>query len=427
MATVVLVGAQWGDEGKGKVTDYLAAEADIIVRYQGGNNAGHTVVVGEEEFKLHLIPSGILYPDKSCIIGNGVVIDPAVLVSEIKELGRRGVKMARLFISERAHLILPYHRLWDAVEEERKGKGKIGTTRRGIGPAYMDKAARTGIRMVDLIDAGTFRSLLEDNVKYKNACFKRVYGAEGVSFQEILSAYEEYASILGKYVADTSLMLHQAITNGKNVLFEGAQGTLLDIDHGTYPFVTSSTPTAGGACLGAGIGPRAIDVVVGVAKAYTTRVGEGPFPTELHDDLGEAIRERGREFGTTTGRPRRCGWFDAVIARYAVRINGLDYVCVTKLDVLAGIPTLKICYGYRCRGEEVTEFPASLSYLSACEPVYEELPGWDEDLGNARRIEDLPANARRYLERISELIGVPVALVGVGTRREQTIVCKQLF
>jgi adenylosuccinate synthase len=427
LATVVLVGVQWGDEGKGKATDFLAAKADFIVRYQGGNNAGHTVVVGDDEFKLHVIPSGILYKDKTCIIGNGVVIDPAVLVGEIRGLEQRGVQMARLFISERAHLILPYHRLWDAVEEERKGKGQIGTTRRGIGPAYSDKAARSGIRMVDLVDREVFRGLLRDSVEAKNAYFKKVYAAETVSFGDILSAYEKYADILGKYVADTALMLHRAIAAGKNVLFEGAQGTLLDIDHGTYPFVTSSTPTAGGACLGAGIGPRAIDTVIGIAKAYTTRVGEGPFPTELHDELGEEIRAKGREFGTTTGRPRRCGWFDAAIARYAARVNGLDYLCVTKLDVLTGIPQLKICRGYRRRGEELEGFPASLHTLSACEPVYEDLPGWDEDLGKARRLEDLPAQARRYLERIEELSGVPILMVGVGTRREQTIVCREVF
>lgn len=427
MATVLLVGAQWGDEGKGKVTDFLAAQADLIVRYQGGNNAGHTVVVGEEEFKLHLIPSGILYPEKTCIIGNGVVIDPAVLVGEIRALEERGVRMASLYISERAHLIFPYHRRWDVVEEERKGKARIGTTGRGIGPAYTDKAARTGIRMVDLIDREAFSALLKKNIEHKNAFFEQVYRAEGVSYSDILADFEEYAAILGKYVADTALMIHQAISSGQNVLFEGAQGTLLDIDHGTYPFVTSSNPTAGGACSGSGIGPRAINTVIGIAKAYTTRVGEGPFPTELYDSLGEEIRQKGREFGTTTGRPRRCGWFDAVISRYATRVNGLDYLCITKLDVLTGIPTLKICRGYSYKGREINEFPASLNFLSECEPVYEELPGWKEDLGGARRLDDLPKEARNYLERLSALSGVPVAMVGVGTRREQTIVCKDVF
>jgi adenylosuccinate synthase len=423
----VLVGAQWGDEGKGKVTDFLAARADIVVRYQGGNNAGHTVVVGEEEFRLHLLPSGILHPEKTCVIGNGVVVDPAVLVGEIESLKRRGIKMARLLISERAHLIFPYHRLLDGAEEKRKGNGRIGTTGRGIGPAYVDKMARVGIRMSDLLEDATFSRRLEENVTFKNALLERVYDAEGVSLPEIFEAYREYAAILREYVADTGVFLHQAITAGKNVLFEGAQGTLLDIDHGTYPFVTSSSPTAGGACLGAGIGPRVIDRVLGIAKAYTTRVGGGPFPTELKDDLGEKIRDQGREFGTTTGRARRCGWFDAVIARYAARVNGLDYLCVTKLDVLTGIPVLKICRAYRYQGEEITNFPASTSVLEACEPVYEELPGWEEDITGARRLEDLPENTRRYLERLSSLAGLPVALIGVGPRREQTIVCHDAF
>lgn len=427
MGTVVLVGAQWGDEGKGKVTDFLAARADIIVRYQGGNNAGHTVVVGEEEFRLHLLPSGILHPEKTCIIGNGVVVDPAVLVGEIEGLKRRGIKMARLLISERAHLIFPYHRLLDGAEEKRKGNGRIGTTGRGIGPAYVDKMARVGIRMIDLLEDATFSRQLGENVTFKNTLFERVYGSEGVSLPEIFDAYREYAAILREYVADTGVFLHQAITAGKNVLFEGAQGTLLDIDHGTYPFVTSSSPTAGGACLGAGVGPRVIDRVLGIAKAYTTRVGGGPFPTELKDDLGEKIRDQGREFGTTTGRARRCGWFDAVIARYAARVNGLDYLCVTKLDVLTGIPVLKICRAYRYQGKEITDFPASTSVLEACEPVYEELPGWEEDITGARGLEDLPENTRRYLERLSSLAGLPVALIGVGPRREQTIVCHDAF
>lgn len=427
MATVVLVGAQWGDEGKGKVTDFLASRADFIVRFQGGNNAGHTVVVGDEEFKLHLIPSGILHADKTCIIGNGVVIDPAVLAAEIEGLEQRGVKMARLLISERAHLILPYHRLQDAAEENRKGNGRIGTTGRGIGPAYMDKAARTGIRMVDLLDTGTLRRRLEENVAFKNSLFERVYGTEVVSVEELYKACEAYAEKFARYIADTGVVLHQAISEGKNVLFEGAQGTLLDIDHGTYPFVTSSNPTAGAACIGTGVGPRAINTVMGIAKAYTTRVGGGPFPTELDDELGEDIRTRGREFGTTTGRPRRCGWFDAVVARYSVRINGLDYLCITKLDVLTGIPLLKICRAYRCGGKEIVHFPADLDMLSSCDPVYEELPGWEEDITGARKLEDLPENARRYIERLTELTGVPVAMIGVGTRREQTIVCHEVF
>ncbi|ACX53209.1 adenylosuccinate synthetase [Ammonifex degensii KC4] len=426
MATVALVGVQWGDEGKGKVTDFLAARADLVVRYQGGNNAGHTVVVGEEEFRLHLLPSGILYPDKTCIIGNGVVIDPAVLFNEIEVLTRRGVTLAKLLVSERAHLILPYHRLLDAAEEERRGKGCLGTTRRGIGPAYTDKAARTGLRVIDLLGED-FPQLLAENIAYKNAILRNVYGKEGLSYEEVYREYQAYAEKLRPYVADTSLVINRAIAEGKHVLFEGAQGTLLDLDHGTYPFVTSSYPTAGGVCIGAGVGPRAIDYVVGVAKAYTTRVGEGPFPTELPGELGEEIRKRGREFGTTTGRPRRCGWFDAVIVRYAARVNGLTHLCITKLDVLTGLPTLKICYGYRYKEEELREFPASLEVLRSCQPLYEELPGWTEDISGARRLEDLPVNARRYLERIEELTGVPVALVGVGVRREQMIVCHSFF
>jgi len=422
MAVIVLVGAQWGDEGKGKVTDFLAQSADVIVRYQGGNNAGHTVVVGEQEFRLHLIPSGILHPDKLCIIGNGVVIDPAVLRREVESLKERGVAMAELKVSERAHVIMPYHLLLDALEEEGRGAGKIGTTRRGIGPAYVDKASRSGIRVVDLIDRDGFREKLARNIAAKNRLMAGVYGAGGLDYDEVLRTYEEHADFLRPLAADTSLLISDAIARGRNVLFEGAQGTLLDIDHGTYPYVTSSHPTAAGAALGAGIGPTRIDTVIGVAKAYTTRVGEGPFPTELHDETGELIRSKGREFGTTTGRPRRCGWFDAVIVRYAARINGLSYLAVTKLDVLTGLDTLRICRAYRYRGELLTEFPASLNVLAECEPVYEELPGWKEDISAARRCEDLPHAAQQYLERITELTGVPVALVGVGVKRSQTLV-----
>ncbi|MDI6710847.1 MAG: adenylosuccinate synthase [Bacillota bacterium] len=422
MAVIVLVGAQWGDEGKGKVTDFLARSADIIVRYQGGNNAGHTVVVGEQEFRLHLIPSGILYPDKLCIIGNGVVIDPAVLRREVEALKERGVTMATLKVSERAHVIMPYHLLLDGLEEEGRGAGKIGTTRRGIGPAYVDKASRSGIRVIDLIDRDGFREKLARNIAAKNRLVDGVYGAEGLDYDEVLRSYEEHADFLRPLAADTSLLISEAIARGQNVLFEGAQGTLLDIDHGTYPYVTSSHPTAAGAALGAGIGPTRIDTVIGIAKAYTTRVGEGPFPTELHDGTGELIRRKGREFGTTTGRPRRCGWFDAVIVRYAARVNGLSYLAVTKLDVLTGLETLRICRAYRYRGELLTEFPASLDVLAECEPVYEELPGWDEDLSAATRCDDLPPAAQDYLERITELTGVPVALVGVGVKRSQTLV-----
>ncbi|MDA8097738.1 MAG: adenylosuccinate synthase [Desulforudis sp.] len=427
MALVVLVGAQWGDEGKGKITDFLAEQARIVVRFQGGNNAGHTVVVGQEEFRLHLLPSGILHPDKECLIGNGVVIDPAVLREEIEALAARNVTIGRLYISERAHLIMPYHRYLDKLQEERKGEAKIGTTCRGIGPCYADKISREGIRVVDLLDREHFAEKLRRNVDLKNEYIEKIFGAPGLDYESILAEFKSHAEFLRPYTADASMILSQAVYQGKNVLFEGAQGTLLDIDHGTYPFVTSSNPTASEAAAGSGIGPTALDLVLGVSKAYTTRVGEGPFPTELDGPAGEEIRSKGREFGTTTGRPRRCGWFDAVIGRYAARVNGLDYLAVTKLDVLSGLDTLKICNAYRWRGELLTEFPANVEVLAECEPVYEELPGWSEDITGARRLKDLPKAARRYLERITELVEVPVAMVGVGVRRSQTIVIQDVF
>lgn len=427
MSTVVLIGAQWGDEGKGKVTDFLAEKADIIVRYQGGNNAGHTVVVDDAEFKLHLIPSGILYPEKLCVIGNGVVIDPKVLIQELDSLVKRGVPIGQLRISQRAHVIMPYHRLMDAVEEEQKGDAKIGTTKRGIGPTYTDKASRVGIRIVDLIDKEEFPELLKANVERKNEVFEKMFNTEGFNFKEVLQEYQGYADTLEPMVDDVSVLVHNAIKEGKNVLFEGAQGTLLDLDHGTYPYVTSSHPTAAAACLGTGVGPTTIDRVIGIAKAYTTRVGEGPFPTELLDKLGEEIRANGNEFGTTTGRPRRCGWFDAVILRYAARISGLDSLAITKLDVLSGLPIIKLCSGYRYKGEIIREFPASLRELAKCEPVYEEFPGWTEDISNVTKYEDLPANAKRYLERIVELTEVKIALIGVGVKRSQTIIVENLY
>ena len=334
MPAVVIIGSQWGDEGKGKITDYLAEKADMVVRYQGGNNAGHTVVVGEKEFKLHLIPSGILYPGTTCVIGNGVVIDPEVLIKELDYLEKQGINTDSLKVSLRAHLIMPYHIRLDELEEERKGANKIGTTRRGIGPAYMDKAARVGIRLVDLLDEEEFAAVLKRNLKEKNYLLKRVYGVEGYDFDEVFQRYQGYLPKLRKYIMDTSVIIHEFISAKRNVLFEGAQGTLLDMDHGSYPFVTSSHPLAGAACIGAGIGPTEINKVIGVVKAYTTRVGEGPFPTELLDSTGELMRQRGFEFGTTTGRPRRCGWLDAVILRYAARVNGLNSIALTKLDIL---------------------------------------------------------------------------------------------
>lgn len=427
MSVIVLVGAQWGDEGKGKVTDFLAEKSEMVVRYQGGNNAGHTVVVDGKEFKLHLIPSGILYPEKTCVIGNGLVIDPEVLVKELDSFKQRGLPTAKLYISDRAHLIMPYHRLLDRMEEERRGKQKIGTTHRGIGPAYMDKVARTGIRVGDLMDSDIFAERLKACLASKNEIFNKIYNVESFRFKEIYEEYMEYAGILEKHVTDTSVIIEKALKENKNILFEGAQGTLLDIDHGTYPYVTSSNPIAGGACQGAGIGPTRIDTVIGVTKSYTTRVGEGPFPTELSGELGDLIRKNGHEYGTTTGRPRRCGWFDSVVARFSARVNGLNYFFVSKLDVLSGLKKIKICTGYRYRGKTINHFPSSLKVLSECEPVYEEMPGWPEDISSARTYADLPLNAKAYLKRIGELTGVPVAAVGVGPGREQTIVLEEII
>jgi adenylosuccinate synthase len=427
MSTVVVIGAQWGDEGKGKVTDFLAERADMVVRYMGGNNAGHTVVVDDREFKLHLIPSGILYPEKMCIIGSGVVVDPAALIKELESLDKQGISTANLRISQRAHVIFPYHQKLDQLEEESKGNNKIGTTCRGIGPAYTDKSARVGIRMIDLLDTEDFPELLKANMESKNQVLTEVYGGKALDYSEVLDAYRGYAEALRKHVCDTSILVNDAVQQGKNIVFEGAQGTLLDLDHGTYPFVTSSHPTAAAACLGAGIGPTRIGRVIGVAKAYTTRVGEGPFPTELKDDTGALIRKQGGEYGTTTGRARRCGWYDGVVGRYAVRINGLDYLAITKLDVLSGLEKLRICTGYNYRGDVITEFPASLKALNECVPVYEDLPGWSEDITKARKLEDLPVQARKYLERISEVSGAPIGLIGVGSRRTQTILTVDLY
>ena len=427
MSTVVVIGAQWGDEGKGKVTDFLAERADMVVRYMGGNNAGHTVVVDDREFKLHLIPSGILYPEKMCIIGSGVVVDPAALIKELVSLDKQSISTANLRISQRAHVIFPYHQKLDQLEEESKGNNKIGTTCRGIGPAYTDKSARAGIRVIDLLDTEDFPELLKENMESKNQILTEVYGGKALDYSEVLDAYSGYAEALRKYVCDTSILVNDAVQQGKNIVFEGAQGTLLDLDHGTYPFVTSSHPTAAAACLGAGIGPTRIGRVIGVAKAYTTRVGEGPFPTELKDDTGALIRKQGGEYGTTTGRARRCGWFDGVVGRYAVRINGLDYLAITKLDVLSGLEKLRICTGYNYRGDLITEFPASLKVLTECVPVYEDFPGWSEDITKARKLEDLPVQARKYLERISEVSGAPIGLIGVGSRRTQTILTVDLY
>lgn len=427
MSSVVLIGSQWGDEGKGKITDFLAEKADMVVRYQGGNNAGHTVVVGSQEYKLHLIPSGILYPGTTCVIGNGVVIDPKVLISELDYLEQRGIATDNLKISLRAHLIMPYHIRLDELEEDRKGANKIGTTRRGIGPAYMDKAGRVGIRLVDLLDPEEFADRLKQNLAEKNKLFNKVYEVEGFDFDQVYNEYRGYLGRIERYITDTSVIIHDFISQKKNVLFEGAQGTLLDQDHGTYPYVTSSHPVAGAACIGAGLGPTEINCVIGVVKAYTTRVGEGPFPTELLGADGELIRTMGQEFGTTTGRPRRCGWLDVVILRYAARINGLNRLAITKLDVLDQVPKIKICVAYKYQGETLTNFPASLKVLAGCEPVYEEFEGWMEDTTAARSYEDLPLKARIYLERLSELSQVQPAMIAVGAKREQTIILDNIY
>ena len=427
MSSVVLVGAQWGDEGKGKITDYLAQKADMVVRFQGGNNAGHTVVVGDLTLQLHLIPSGIMFADKPCVIGNGVVVDPEVLFQELEDLKAFGIFGENLRISDAAHLIMPYHKLLDYYEEESRGKGKIGTTKRGVGLAYVDKVARRGIRVGDLFNPEAFREKLKEALKINQFILTGLYGAETLDIGEIEQTYLAYGEKMKKYVVDSSLLVYEAISSGRNVLFEGAQGTLLDIDHGTYPFVTSSQPVSGGATTGSGIGPTAIDTVLGVNKAYCTRVGEGPFPTELNNATGEYIRETGKEFGVTTGRPRRCGWLDIVILNYAVRINGLSKLALTKLDVLSQLPVIRICTAYRVEGQLIKQYPHDLETLAKCEPVYEEFPGWMQDISAVKSFEDLPKNARDYVRKIEELCGVEAAIIAVGPKREQTIIRSDLF
>ncbi|MGB9886062.1 MAG: adenylosuccinate synthase [Moorellales bacterium] len=426
MGAVVIIGTQWGDEGKGKVTDYLAVQADMVVRYQGGSNAGHTVVVEGKQFRLHLVPSGILYPGKTCVIGNGVVVDLRGLVEELEELEAQGVDTSGLRISRAAHLVMPYHRLLDLLEEERRGRGKIGTTGRGIGPAYLDKTARRGLRVGDLFHPEYFRAQLAANVEAVNQTLA-AWGRPTINGAGLAEEYLQLAERLRPYVTDTSLLINRALDAGAKVLFEGAQGTLLDLDHGTYPYVTSSYPVAAGACLGSGVGPTRIQRVVGVVKAYCTRVGEGPFPTELQGEEGDFLRERGGEYGTTTGRPRRCGWLDAVALRYAVRVNGLSGLAVTKLDVLDTLSTVKIAVAYRCGDRLLEDFPADAATLAACEPIYEELPGWQTSLREARSFAELPAAAQRYLSRLAELAGVPVVLVAVGPQRHQTISLAEIF
>ncbi|QJC54081.1 adenylosuccinate synthase [Paenibacillus albicereus] len=420
MSTVVVVGTQWGDEGKGKITDYLADGAEVVARYQGGNNAGHTILIDNKKYKLTMIPSGIFNHNKTCVIGNGMVINPAALLDEIDYIHENGFSTENLKISDRAHVIMPYHLVLDGLEEDSKGDNKIGTTRKGIGPCYMDKAARNGIRIADLMDAEEFETKLRRLVAEKNHVIQQVYSGETLSADDILADYLKHAERLRPYVTDTSVVLNDAIDSGKRVLFEGAQGVMLDIDQGTYPYVTSSNPTAGGVCIGSGVGPSKIQQVIGVAKAYTTRVGDGPFPTELHDAIGDQIRETGHEYGTVTGRPRRVGWFDTVVVRHARRVSGITGLSLNSLDVMTGLETVKICTGYKLRGEIIEHYPASLKLLSECEAVYEELPGWSEDISGAKTLDDLPANTRRYVERVSELTGIPIAIFSVGRNREQT-------
>jgi adenylosuccinate synthase len=424
VSVVALVGAQWGDEGKGKITDFLAREADCVVRYQGGSNAGHTVVDGGRKYMLHLMPSGILYPDKLCVIGNGVALDLAILVEELKTLESQGIDTSNLRISNRAHILMPYHKKFDELQEH--GGRQLGTTRRGIGPAYADKMERVGFRLADVMDTD-FPARFAVLVREKNRILQRLYDHAGYDHEAMLDKLLGYVEYIQDYIADTSLLVNQVIDKGRKVLLEGAQGTLLDIDHGTYPYVTSSYPTAGGACIGAGVGPTRISRVVGVAKAYSTRVGEGPFPTELDDEAGSHIRERGAEFGTTTGRPRRCGWLDAVVLRYAARVNGLTDLAITKIDVLDEMDTVKICVGYRWRGKIIQEFPDSLRILQDCEPVYIEMEGWKTSLSGCRTYEELPTAARRYIDQITELTGVRHCLIATGPERNQTIVTNEVF
>ena len=427
MTAIALLGAQWGDEGKGKATDLLGEKVDYVVRYQGGNNAGHTVVIRDQKYALHLLPSGILSPGVIPVIGNGVVIDPSVLFEEIKGLGERGIDTSKLRISYNAHLITPYHRTIDKVSERFLGNSKIGTTGRGIGPAYADKINRIGIRVQDLFDPSILRQKVEGALRDKNQVLIKVFNRKGLEVDEVVDEYLRYAELFKPYVDDTSLLLNRALDQGKNILLEGSQGTLLDVDHGTYPFVTSSNPTAGGACTGSGIGPTRISRVIGIIKAYTTRVGSGPFPTELFNDDGEKLRSIGGEVGVTTGRARRCGWYDALIARYAVRVNGLTDLFLTKLDVLTGWEKIPVCVAYEVDGKRIEELPASQSDFHHAKPIYEYLPGWSEDISAAKSLDQLPSNARAYVKYLEEISGAPVSAVGVGQERDQTIVVRDLI
>lgn len=428
MPIIVVVGAQWGDEGKGKIVDVLTEKADIVARYQGGHNAGHTVVINKKKFVLHLIPSGILHKNTACIIGNGVVVEPQALIKEITDLRKRGIKVSdNLFISGNAHLIMPYHIMLDSAGEKTKGKKCIGTTGRGIGPTYVDKMARTGIRVGDLLNPEAFLEKLTTNLRHVNFLMKNLYKMPVLSAKKIFGEYMGYAGTLRKYIADTDLIINKAIAENKNLLLEGAQGTLLDIDHGTYPFVTSSNSIAGGACTGLGIGPTKITGVIGIVKAYTTRVGSGPFPTELHDSVGEGMREKGGEFGATTGRPRRCGWLDTVILKHSTAVNGFSGIVITKLDILDGLDTIKICTSYRHKGKTYKDMPKDLAVLENCTPVYEECKGWKESTEGITEFGKLPVHARSYIRKIEELIGVNVAIVSTGQKRDELIMVQEQF
>lgn len=427
MSTAVVVGTQWGDEGKGKITDYLAEKAEVVARYQGGNNAGHTIVYQGTKYKLHLVPSGIINENKLCVLGNGMVIHPEALIREIDYLHSYNIRTDNLRVSDRAHCIMPYHIKIDLLSEAQKGHGKIGTTGKGIGPAYMDKMARIGIRMGDLLDAETFSKKLKGVLEEKNHLLQKVYKTEGFSFDEVYESYMACIERLRPYITDTSVILNEAIDKGSRVLFEGAQGVMLDIDHGTYPFVTSSNPIAGGVCIGSGVGPTRINQVIGVAKAYTTRVGDGPFPTELKNEIGDRIREVGKEYGTTTGRPRRVGWFDSVVVRHARRVSGITGLSLNSLDVLTGLNTVKICTAYEYEGRVIENYPSNLELLEKCIPIYEEFPGWDEDITQVKSLQELPLTVQRYVSRITELTGIPLTIFSVGPGREQTIQVRSVY
>lgn len=422
MSSLAIVGSQWGDEGKGRIVDLLSSQVDMVVRFQGGNNAGHTVVRGEDVFKLHLIPSGILYPEATCVIGDGVVLNPAVLIEELDNLKKKNINIENLRISCKAHMVMPYHVVLDKAREHRLGKSKIGTTHKGIGPVYSDKASRSGIRTQDLLDHKIFKAKLEEELSLKNAIIEKVYGMQPLDPEEIYEDYMLYAERIGKYIIDTAFLINEFLDQNKSVLFEGAQATMLDIDHGTYPYVTSSSTTAGGVCTGSGVGPGRLDEVLGIAKSYSTRVGSGPFPTEIEGGIGDLLREKGYEYGTTTGRPRRCGWFDAVVLKYSVMLNYLDSIALTKLDVLSGFEKIKICTAYKYKKEVYKNLPCHQTILHKCTPVYEEFEGWTEDLTDIKKYEDLPPAAKKYIESIEEIIKVPVSMVSVGPERNQIII-----